>query len=73
MTRRHRARGVRRGIEKHALDNEDFKKIWRINEALRSHDLAWLRRLGREPAGFINDAMRRRVWYMVANIITIYH
>jgi hypothetical protein len=47
--------------EQSAQDNEEFKDTFKINQALNTENYALLREIGRET-GFLNDAMRRRVW-----------
>ncbi|KAI9333896.1 rab-GTPase-TBC domain-containing protein [Pilaira anomala] len=47
--------------EKPAQENEEFKDTFIINQALRNGDYNLLREIGRET-GFLNDAIRRRVW-----------
>ncbi|KAI8575518.1 hypothetical protein K450DRAFT_303471 [Umbelopsis ramanniana AG] len=63
MTKRQAFRG-RRVIssERYAHENEVYKRIWRINEAIRSDDVETLRSIGRDGGGFINNSLRRRVW-----------
>jgi hypothetical protein len=64
MTKRVALRG-RRVIsnDRYAHENEVYQRIWRINEAIRHHDINALRTLGREAGGFVNNSLRRRVWY----------
>jgi hypothetical protein len=66
MTKRQAFRG-RRVIssERYAHENEIYKRIWRINEAIRSDDVETLRSIGRDGGGFINNSLRRRVWYVL--------
>ena len=47
--------------EKPAQENEEFKDTFIINQALRNGDYNLLREIGRET-GFLNDAIRRKVW-----------
>lgn len=47
--------------EKPAHENEEFKEIFKINQALLTGNYALLREIGRET-GFLSDAVRRRVW-----------
>ncbi len=47
--------------EKPAHENEEFKKTFKINQALRTGNYGLLREIGRET-GFLSDAIRRRVW-----------
>ncbi|KAL0077385.1 rab-GTPase-TBC domain-containing protein [Phycomyces blakesleeanus] len=65
MPKRHRASQMRNrkflDPKKLAFENQKFKRIFKINEGLRSHNLELLRECGRKE-GFVNDAMRRRVW-----------
>ncbi|KAH8556096.1 rab-GTPase-TBC domain-containing protein [Umbelopsis sp. PMI_123] len=63
MTKRQAFRG-RRVIsnERYAHENENYKRIWRINEAIRNEDVETLRSIGRDGGGFINNSLRRRVW-----------
>ncbi|KAI8391521.1 rab-GTPase-TBC domain-containing protein [Radiomyces spectabilis] len=67
MARRNKSKSHlrnKRGFRKtqHANDNDEFKRICKINEALRTRHLSLLRELAREKGGFVNDALRRRVW-----------
>lgn len=66
MTKRHALRGRRvLSNDRYAHENETYKRIWRINEAIRHDDVETLRSIGREGGGFINNSLRRRVWYVV--------
>ncbi|GAB5591295.1 GTPase-activating protein gyp8 [Umbelopsis nana] len=63
MTKRHALRGRRvLSNDRYAHENETYKRIWRINEAIRHDDVETLRSIGREGGGFINNSLRRRVW-----------
>ncbi|CEG69778.1 hypothetical protein RMATCC62417_05792 [Rhizopus microsporus] len=44
-----------------AYENEEFKDIFKINQALSMKDYGLLREIGRQ-SGFVSDPVRRRVW-----------
>lgn len=64
MTKRATLRG-RRVIsnDRYAHENDVYQRIWRINEAIRHDDINALRNIGRGGGGFVNNSLRRRVWY----------
>lgn len=63
MTKRQALRGRRViSTDRYAHENEAYKRIWRINEAIRHGDVETLRTIGRDGGGFINNSLRRRVW-----------
>lgn len=69
MTKRQALRGRRvMSSERYAHENEVYKRIWRINEAIRNDDVETLRTIGRGRGGFINNSLRRRVWYVYCNV-----
>jgi|JXWR01.1.fsa_nt_gb hypothetical protein len=49
-----------KGVEA-AHENEEFKVLFKINQALSTKNYALLREIGQDT-GFINNPVRRRVW-----------
>ena len=44
--------------------NDNHSKTNAVNEGWKVRNIAGLRAMGRSPGGFVNDDMRRKIWYL---------